>query len=49
MPIMFSTTEHMMTAQYGFAADNWTKKPVAIENFPKLNRPVTAAFIVMKN
>jgi hypothetical protein len=49
MPIMFATQEHMMTAQYGFAADNWTKKPVPIENFPKLNRKVVASWIVAKS
>jgi hypothetical protein len=48
MPIMFSTMTHMMAAQYGFVADNWTKKAVPIEEFPKLSREVTTAYIVMK-
>lgn len=49
MPIMFATNDHMMTAHYGFAADNWTKKPVPINQFPKLGRKVVAAWVVMEN
>ena len=48
MPVMFATNDHMMTAHYGFAADNWTKKPVPISQFPKLGRKVVAAWVVME-
>lgn len=49
MPIMFATPDHMITAHYGYAADNWTKKPVRIEDFPKLGRKVVAAWVVTKD
>lgn len=48
MPVMFATDGHIMCAQYGFAGDNWTKKPVPIEDFPKLRRKVYKAWIVVK-
>jgi hypothetical protein len=48
MPVMFATNDHMMTAHFGYAADNWTKKPVPIASFPKLNREVVAAWVVSK-
>lgn len=49
MPVMFATNDHMMTAHYGYAADNWTKKPVPIAEFPKLERKVVASWVVMEN
>lgn len=49
MPIMFSTPKHMMVAHMGFAGDNWTKKPVAINQFPKLGRLVESAWVVMED
>lgn len=48
MPVMFTTVDHIMCAQYGFAGDNWTKKPVPISEFPKLKRKVCSAWIVTK-
>lgn len=39
---------HMVVSHFGYAADNWTLKPVKAENFPHLNRYVTAAWIVEK-
>lgn len=46
MTIMFSTGSHMMTAHFNYAADNWTKKPVPIEDFPQLKRRVIASWVV---
>ncbi|MFA7408543.1 MAG: hypothetical protein WCY93_12075 [Anaerolineaceae bacterium] len=50
MPMMIcvETTKdaHMVTAHYGFAADNHTMKPVPIKNFPHLRKKVTDAVIV---
>ena len=49
MPVMFSTVDHIMCAQYDFAGDNWTKKPVPIDEFPQLQRKVVDAWVVVKN
>lgn len=39
---------HMITAHYGYAADNHTMKPVPIDQFPHLTKYVTAAWIITK-
>lgn len=46
MPIYFTTVDHAMTCHMGYAADNWTKKPVPISEFPKLHRKVCTAYVV---
>lgn len=53
MPLMIQVENkpdfcHMIVAHYGYAADNWTMKPVPIENFPHINRYVTKVWIVEK-
>ena len=48
MPIMFATDDHMMTCHYGFAADNWTARPVPVADFPELRRKVKFAWVVSK-
>jgi len=49
MPMMFATPDHMITAHYNYVADNWTKKPVPVCDFPKLGRKVVAAWTVIKD
>ena len=39
---------HMIVCHFNYAADNWTMKPVPTDQFPHLNRYVTAAWIVEK-
>lgn len=39
---------HMISAHFGYAADNHTMKPVPIEQFPHLNKYVTRAWTVGK-
>lgn len=53
MPLMIQIEDnkdfvHMVTAHYGFAADNHTMKPVAIDKFPHLRKYVTSAWVVSK-
>jgi len=53
MPLMIQVEAkpdfvHMVVAHYGFAADNWTLKPVTADKFPHKNKYVTAAWIVEK-
>ncbi len=53
MPLMIQIEDnkkfcHMCTAHYGYAADNHTMKPVAIQNFPHLRKLVTAVWVVSK-
>lgn len=48
MPVYFTTKDHAMCAQYGFAGDNHTKKPVPVEQFPHLSKKVCSAYIVVK-
>lgn len=53
MPIMIQVEKapdfcHMVVSHYGYAADNWTMKPVDIERFPHRNKFVTAAWIIEK-
>lgn len=49
MPIMFATVNHMMCAHFGFAGDNWTKKPVPINQFPSTKRRVVAAWVITED
>jgi hypothetical protein len=53
MPLMIQIEDskdftHMITAHYGYAADNHTMKPVAIDKFPHLRKYVTAAWVISK-
>jgi hypothetical protein len=53
MPLMIQIEDkkdfcHMVTSHYGYAADNHTMKPVAIDKFPHLRKYVTGAWIVSK-
>jgi len=53
MPLMIQIEDskkfcHMCVSHYGFAADNWTMKPVPIEKFPHLRKYVTSAWVVSK-
>lgn len=53
MPLMIQIEDskkfcHMITAHFGFAADNHTMKPVPIAQFPHLKKYVTGAWIVSK-
>lgn len=53
MPLMIQIEDskkfcHMITAHFGFAADNHTMKPVPISQFPHLKKYVTGAWIVSK-
>lgn len=47
-PLLIWVHKHMLTAHYGFAADNWTKRPVPIAEFPKLNRLVYGAYLIRR-
>jgi hypothetical protein len=53
MPLMIQVEKkpdfvHMVVSHFGFAADNWTMKPVKADEFPHKNAYVTAAWIVEK-
>jgi hypothetical protein len=48
MPVYFTTKDHAMCAQYGFAGDNRTKKPIPVEQFPHLSKKVCSAYIISK-
>lgn len=53
MPVVVHVTgtkdsTHVLATHMGWAMDNWTKKPVRCEEFPRLDRNVIHAFIVEK-
>lgn len=48
MPLLIEVQNHLLVAHMGFAADNWTKKPVPIKSFPKLGRLVKSVYMVSK-
>jgi hypothetical protein len=53
MPMMVQLEDkkvfsHMVTCHFDYAADNWTMKPVSINEFPHLNKFVVAAWVVGK-
>lgn len=53
MPLMIAIEDkkgfsHMITAHFGYAADNHTMKPVELPVFPWLKKYVTEAWIISK-
>jgi hypothetical protein len=53
MPLMIQIEDsntfcHMISCHYGYAADNWTMRPVPIAEFPHLRKYVTGAWIISK-
>jgi hypothetical protein len=53
MPLMIQIEDkknfcHMISAHFGYAADNHTMKPVPIDKFPHLKKLVTGAWIISK-
>ncbi len=53
MPLMIAIEDskefsHMITAHYGYIADNHTMKPVPINTYMYLNKYVTEAWVITK-
>lgn len=53
LPLMIAVEDskgfaHMITAHFGYAADNWTMKPVPVVDFPHLRKYVTEAWVIIK-
>jgi hypothetical protein len=53
MPLMIQVEDnsnfcHMISAHFGYVADNWTMKPVTLKEFPHKNKYVVSAWIVEK-
>lgn len=46
-PMLIELPGHLITAHFGYCADNWTMKPVPFADFPKPNRRVIAAWSIM--
>ena len=45
-PLLISTHNHLLCGQMDWLGDNWTKRPVPMAKFPKLNRNVDQAWII---
>jgi hypothetical protein len=45
-PLLLRVPGHVLCAQMDYMADNWTTRPVPVENFPKLGRNVHQAWVI---
>lgn len=48
MPVLIVLRNHYVSAHFDYLADNWTKKPTLVHDFPMLGRVVESAFVVSK-
>jgi len=46
-PMIVFTSTHALTHHMGWAGDNWTKRPVPTNDFPKPHRLVDSAYMVI--
>lgn len=54
MPLMIRVEDtkefcHMIASHFGYAADNWTMKPVPADKFPHRDKLVTDAWVVQSS
>lgn len=47
-PLLVTLYKHLITVHMDWAADNWTKRPVPIDEFPKLRRRVEEVHIIRR-
>lgn len=45
-PLLLLLPSHVVTAHMDWMADNWTKRPVPVDRFPKLMRTVQRAWVI---